>query len=402
MATTRILLILLLCSLFFTISASAEAPLKAAFIRDQQLWIKEGDQEIQVTKSKNVYSQKWSYDGRFIGYLDQQDRKSALYIYDTKEKVNYQPYIEVETFDFQWSPTKNQLAYNDHGVLNVTKTERGRPQGFENVALGVSGFAWFPNGQEFIVSSSAVLRPTGWGPVPLYRISADANLNVEKIKSFYTLQTEEKDLFAIDVGNFKWSSDGKWISFLATPTASWAMDSNTLAVLSSQGKEFQVIGNMLRFDDWMKWAPSANQLAYISGEGRFLVENKKTTIADIPISKQQKEYTPKGYVDLDLEWFSSENVIVARAKENKEWKEGPVPTMLTTLYAINIKTDKQTQITSPRKNELDEKPQVVGSKLTWFRRNKENEQGEVWIKDGLNGQEHIWIKRADSAPVFLH
>ncbi|GIN72825.1 translocation protein TolB [Bacillus sp. J14TS2] len=400
MATTRILLILLLCSL--SISASAEPPLKAAFIRDQQLWIKEGDQEIQVTKGKNVYSQKWSYDGRFIGYLDQQDRKSALYIYDTKEKVNYQPYIEVETFDFQWSPTKNQLAYNDHGVLNVTKTERGRPQGFDNVALGVSEFAWFPNGREFIVSSSAVLRPTGWGPVPLYRISADANLNVEKIKPFYTLQTDEKDLFAIDVSNFKWSTDGKWISFLATPTASWAMDSNTLAVLSSQGKEFQVIGNMLRFDDWMKWAPSANQLAYISGEGRFLVENKKTTIADTPISKQQKEYTPKGYVDLDLEWFSSENVIVARAKENKKWKEGPVPTMLTTLYAINIKTDKQTQITSPRKNELDEKPQVVGSKLTWFRRNKENEQGEVWIKDGLDGQEHVWIKQADSAPVFLY
>ncbi|MBO0992744.1 translocation protein TolB [Bacillus sp. SD088] len=401
MATTRILLILLLCSLFFTISASAEAPLKAAFIRDKQLWIKEGEQEIQVTKGKNVDSQKWSYDGHFIGYLDQQERKPALYIYDTKKKVNYQPYIGIETADFQWSPTKNQLAYNDHGVLNVTKKEKGRPEGFENVALGVSGFAWFPNGQEFIVSSSAVLRPTGWGPVPLYRISADANLNVEKIKPFYTLQTDEKDLFAIDVSNFKWSSDGKWISFLATPTASWAMDSNTLAVLSSQGKEFQVIGNMLRFHDWMKWAPSANQLAYISGEGRFLVENKKTTIADIPISKQQKEYTPKGYIDLDLEWFSSENVIVARAKENKEWKEGPVPTMLTTLYAINIKTDKQTQITSPRKNELDEKPQAVGSKLTWFRRNKENEQGEVWIKDGLNGQEHIWIKQADSAPVFL-
>ncbi|MCJ7842513.1 translocation protein TolB [Lederbergia sp. NSJ-179] len=403
MATIRILLILVLCSLFFTMGASAETPLKAAFIRDHQLWIKDGDKEIQLTKGRYVYSQKWSYDGRFIGYIDgdEHGEKSDLFIYDMEKKESYQPYIGIETSDFQWSPIKNQLAYNDHGVLNVTKTERGRPQGFENIALGVSGFAWFPNGQEFIVSSSAVLRPTGWGPVPLYRIPLDANLNVEKIKPFYTLQTDEKDLFATDVGNFKWSSDGKWISFLATPTASWAMDSNTLAVLSSQGKEFQVIGKMLQYQDWMKWAPTANQLAYISGEGRFLVENKKMTIADIPISKQQKEYTPKGYVDLDLEWFSSENVIVARAKENKEWKEGPVPTMLTTLYAINIKTDQQRQITFPEKNELDEEPQVVGSKLTWFRRYKENEQGEVWIKDGLNGQEHVWIKQADSAPVFF-
>lgn len=66
---------------------------------------------------------------------------------------------------------------------------------------------------------------------------------------------------------------------------------------------------------------TANQLAYISGEGRFFVENKKMTISEMPTSKQQKEYTPKGFVDLDLEWFSKDLVIVARAKENKEWKE---------------------------------------------------------------------------------
>lgn len=96
--------------------------------------------------------------------------------------------------------------------------------------------------------------------------------------------------------------DGNWVSFLGIPTASWSNDSNTLCVLSSQGEKFQTVGKMLWYKDWFKWAPSTNQLAYISGEGRFFVENKKTTIADIPISKQQKEYTPKGYVDLGLEW----------------------------------------------------------------------------------------------------
>ena len=54
-------------------------------------------------------------------------------------------------------------------------------------------------------------------------------------------------------------------------------------------------------------------------------------------TKQQKEYTPVGYVDLDLEWLSPNKVVVARAKENKAWKEGSVPTMFTTLYMINIK-----------------------------------------------------------------
>lgn len=382
----------------------AENQLTAAFIRDHQLWIKKGEQEIQITKNRFVYSPKWSYDGRFIAYIDgdEQGEKSNLFIYDTREEDSYQPYIRVVTSDFKWSPNKNQLAYTDHGLLNVTKTKNGRPQGFENVSLGVSGFEWFPNGKEFIVSSQSKLRPTGWGPIPLYKIPVDANLNKDKMKEFYTIQINEKDLFAIDADYFKWSSDGKWISFLAIPTASWANDSNTLCVLSSKGEHFQAVGKMLWYKDWIKWAPDSNQLAYISGEGRFFVENKKTMIADIPILNQQKEYTPVGYVDLGLEWFSQEKVIVARAKENKDWKEGPVPTMFTALYVIRIKSDEQKQISFPKKNELDLDPQVVGSYLTWIRKkDRELNKGDVWIKEGLNGKEKIWLKNIDSAPIFF-
>ncbi|PQZ55792.1 translocation protein TolB [Bacillus sp. MYb209] len=350
-----------------------------------------------------MYSPKWSYDGRFIGYIDsdEQAEKSNLFIYDTKEKISYQPYVRVVTSDFKWSPNKNQLAYTDQGLLNITKTKNGRPQGFENVSLGVSDFEWFPNGKEFIVSSQSCLRPTGWGPIPLYRIPVDASLATNKVKPFYTIQTNENDLFSINANYFKWSSDGKWISFLATPTASLSMDSNTLCAISSKGEHFQAIGKMLGFKDWMKWAPSANQLAYISGEGRFFVENKKFTVADIITLTQQKEYTPVGYVDLDLEWFSPDKVIVARAKENKEWKEGPVPTMVTTLYIINIKTKEQRQISFPKKNELDEDPQVVESYLTWFRKKTNVYKGDVWVKNGLNGQEYIWLKNVDEAPIFF-
>ncbi|MBO0996671.1 translocation protein TolB [Bacillus sp. SD075] len=399
----RIVLLLIINCFLFSTMASAEVPLTAAFIRDHQLWIKKGEQEIQITKNRYVYSQKWSYDGRFIGYIDGDEKgeKSDLFIYDTKEKESYQPYVRVVTSDFKWSPNKNQLAYNDQGLLNITKTKSGRPQGFENVSLGVSGFEWFPNGKEFIVSSQSSLRPTGWGPIPLYRIPVDANLAIDKMDPFYTIQTNDTDLFAIDADYFKWSSDGKWVSYLATPTASWSMDSNTLCVISSKGKHFQAVGKMLRFKDWMKWAPSANQLAYISGEGRFFVENKKTTVADMPTSKQQKEYTPKGYVDLDLVWYSPYKVIVARSKEYKEWKEGPVPTMFTALYAINTRKEEQLQISFPKNNELDEDPQAVGSYLTWLRKKDREYNGDVWVKEGLDDQEHIWLKNVDSAPVFF-
>ncbi|KAB2334877.1 translocation protein TolB [Cytobacillus depressus] len=398
----RILLSIIFISFHFSMGASAEVPLKAAFIRDHQLWIIESDKEVQLTTGRYVYSPKWSMDGRFIAYLDgdEQQKNTYLYVYDSKKKEIYQPYETIETRDFKWSPISNQLAYNSRGILNVTKTKNGRPQGFENVSLGVSDFEWFPNGKEFIVSSQSNLLPTGWQPIHLFKVAADANLNVNKIKPFYTIQTNDQ-LFAIDAVYFKWSADGKWVSFLAMPTASISNDNNTLCVLSSKGDHFQVIGKMLWYENWIKWAPAKNQLAFISGEGRFWVENKHATIADIPVMSKRKEYTPKGFVDLDIEWVSPDQVIVARAKENKEWKEGPVPTMFTALYAINIISGEQKQITFPKKNELDHAPQVIESMITWYRKTDKADQGDVWVTDGVNGKEHLWLKNVDSAPVFF-
>lgn len=397
----RMVLLLIFIFILLSDNASAEVPLTAAFVRDNQLWIKQGNKETQITHSQYVYSPKWSYDGRFIAYIDgdEQGVKTDLFIYDVEKKESYQPYLKVEAADFKWSPIRNQLAYNDRGLLNVTKMKEGRPQGFENVSLGVSGFDWFRNGKEFIVSSQSNLLPTGWGPIELFRIPVDANLKKDKMKHFYTIQTND-DLFAISADYFKWSHDGKWISFIGVPTASWSMDSNSLCVISSEGKYFQEVGKMLGFSDWLKWAPTKNQLAYISGEGRFFVENKRTKIAEMPVSLQQKEYTPKGYVDLDLEWYSPEKVIVARAKENKDWKEGPVPIMFTNLYLIDVKSNVQKQLTSPGENKRDEDPQVIHQYLTWIRYTGNGQKGDVWVKDGLDGKEQKWISNVDYAPEY--
>ena len=399
----KILLFLMLFFFHYLTVTKAEVALKAAFVRDHQLWIKEGNQELQVTKDKYVYSPQWSYDGRFIAYIDGDEKgeKSNLWVYDTKRKENYEPYHSIQTSYFTWSPVANELAYISGWVLNVTKTKDDRPYGFENVSLGISGFEWYPNGREFIVSASSNRLPTGWEPIKLYRIPKDMNLNEKKAELLYSIRIDENNLFAVDVGNFKWSHDGKWISFLGTPTPSWAMDSNPLCVLSSDGKVFKDIGRMLGFSDWFKWAPQANQLAYISGEGRFFVENKITKIAEIEASTKQVEYTPNGYVDLDLEWWSPSKVIVARSQENKVWKEGPVPTMFTSLYEIDLGSDNQKQITFPKENELDEDPQSVGSYLTWIRRQDEIQNGDVWIKHDKQKEASIWIENVDFSPAFF-
>lgn len=399
----KTLLLLIFFSFQFNFLTHAEEPLKAAFVRDHQLWMKEGDQEIQLTKDKYVSSPKWSYDGRFIAYIDgdRLSSKSNLWIYDTQKKENYEPYTTIETYSFSWSPVANELAYISGWVLNVTKTKDGRPHGFKNVSLGVGSFEWYPNGQEFIVSASSNRLPTGWEPIKLFQIPKNMNLNENKAKPLFSIPIDEDKLFAVTVGDFKWSHDGKWVSFLGTPTPSWAMDSNPLCVLSADGKDFKDIGRMLGFSDWFKWAPVANQLAYISGEGRFFVENKVITIADIEeAAVKQKEYTPKGYVDLDLEWMSPSKVIVARSKENKTWKEGPVPTMFTSLYEIDLSSNTQNQITHPKKDELDVNPQVVGSYLTWVRKQIETNRSDVWKKHFNQKEASIWIKDVNFPPVL--
>ncbi|MDY0405188.1 hypothetical protein P5G51_007025 [Virgibacillus sp. 179-BFC.A HS] len=166
--------------------------------------------------------------------------------------------------------------------------------------------------------------------------------------------------------------------------------------MGSQKALKMFLGKMLNNPNWMKWSPYEEKLAYISGEGRFYVENKNMTIADIPIATRQKEYTPNGYVDLDLEWLSKNQVIVARAKENKKWKEGPVPTMHTSLYVIDIKSKEQRQISFPKDGQFDNRPQVIGNYITWYRQGK---QGDVWVKAGM--EVDLLLKHVDDAPVFF-
>lgn len=76
--------------------------------------------------------------------------------------------------------------------------------------------------------------------------------------------------------------------------------------------------------------------------------------------------------------------------------------MFTSLYIINIKSGEQKQLTFPKKNEIDNQPQVVGPYITWYRKTEKGEQGDVWVKNGINGSEHRWLKDVDSVPIFFN
>lgn len=365
----------------------AEGMGKISFIRGGDIWIYDGQSEEKLTTTGNVINPKWSFDGGWLAYLD----AGNLTIYHLKTKRQIQIF-NGEVSKFEWSPTENFLAFTSNEVLNLTNINHLDERKFENVALGVGNFSWAPNGTHFLVSTTANLLPTGWSSVKLFTIPIDAKMDMDKIEPFYTLPSQSNHFFAVGTSGFKWSNDGKWISFIGYPTASLSADSNTLCVLSSDGNKFFTLGEMLLNENWMKWAPIGDTLAFINGIGRFAVENKDITLENIP-SQKNTILTPKGFVDWDFAWHQNQTITVSRAKETK-WENESKRRPLPSLYKINPNKKVQTQLTHPPKGFGDYHPmQVDQNKLYWLRSNRE--KCELWQIEKSGGKPNKIISNID-------
>ncbi|SER78382.1 hypothetical protein [Psychrobacillus sp. OK032] len=78
----------------------------------------------------------------------------------------------------------------------------------------------------------------------------DLTKNVKKLYVIpKEISTDSAKIISINASSFQYSPNGQWVSFRVSPTASWAMDSDMLCVLSVDKKQFKVIDEMvLGFD----------------------------------------------------------------------------------------------------------------------------------------------------------
>ncbi|WP_186446017.1 TolB family protein [Paenibacillus cremeus] len=227
--------------------------LKAAFIREGNLWVKQGAVERKLTTDGHAERPKWSFDGAYIAYTE---GRGELRVYSFSSNRFFTVHPEGGQH-YEWSPNQSTLAFQLDTVLNTAGV---RPQGaepFVNVSLGVGNYTWLPNGRGFLVSSDAKQQPTGWTGVTLFLVPADAKGDQARIRKLYTLPAQSDDFFAVHTSTFKWSADGRWIAFLGMPTASLSADSNTLCLLRSDGSGFQQVDHMLRYEDWFQWLRSS-------------------------------------------------------------------------------------------------------------------------------------------------
>ncbi len=387
----------------FPAKADTASVPRAAFVRSGNLWIKANDREEQVTKQGNISHPLWSYDGRWLAYL----KNDEIWVYDTKKRQHDQVY-HTGGSNYQWAPDKNILAFSDQGVLNVSDFRQNTPQGFVNIALGVDNYSWLPNGSGFLVSSHANLQPDGWTNPQLFtiRLGNDLKMNdlTANVRHFFTIPKTLKkgttEIISIGTSTFKWSPDQKWIAFIVHPTASWSMDSDMLCVLSANGKKFVPLDEMLNDQEWFQWSLQQNRLGYIQGGGRIIFgfTNKQLKVEELP-SFQSRSLTPNAFVDLGFTWMSDSRITVARSPE-RAWSIVPAKRALPALYRVELHPDLQQRITAPPNGYGDFSPIYIrrADTLAWVRSNYS--QHDVWIAapDGRGAKP--WIQQIDAVDAI--
>ncbi|NMD70901.1 TolB domain-containing protein [Bacillus sp. DNRA2] len=406
--------ILIICISNVSVGHAATPSLLIAFEKEGFLWIEMNGKQEKITteRAEFSYPPQWSYDGQWLLYQKlstetpnpNMEKQNELWVYNLKKKQHKKIFYNGE--NPKWSPTQNIVAFTQRGVLNISDLEN-----FHNIALGVDDYSWFPDGKSFIASSSATLRPDGWTNPVLYKIAVPEKLTNTNLMSGQRIFVIPKELtkdnvkvMSINVGSFEFSPDQKWISFIVSPTASLSMDSNMLCVLSSDGKQFDVIDEVILQLDNPQWAQTKNLLGYIAGGGRivFGFKNKDLKITELPVFIT-KGFTPPNFAEMEFTWVGDDEVVVSRVKE-ADWSNDPRKRPKASLYTINIKSGKQSRITQPNPNYEDVQPQYVTAtnQITWMRKKNTAIKGDLWIANPDGKKSKRWLNQIGHYAIFPH
>lgn len=387
-----------------TVYGAREVAAKVAFIRNGNVWVYVNGTENQVSSSGKAMNPAWSANGMLLSYVEEEGGnppQQSVKVYN----VSTDKIIKIYKGNLpMWSPRGSILAYKDGTVLNVSDFKQ-----FNNAAIGVDEYIWLPNGGGFILSKNGNLTPEGWRGATLYKKVLPENWMeagyLENIEKFFRLPNEISSngskMIAVNLSDFSFSPSGSWLVFVVSPTASWSMDSNRVCAISADGRQFEVLDEIILEVGRPKWAPSKDILAYIAGGGRlvFGFKEKDLKTKEFPTFAT---YTPENYADLDFAWKDDHTIYVSRVKE-AEWSNDFSKHPLSALYVVDTVSGEQTQITNPPEGYADYNPAYIRSvdKMIWIRRKYYYKDANIWISNPNGSDAYLWLENAES-PVIYH
>ncbi|MFC5471034.1 hypothetical protein ACFPPD_20300 [Cohnella suwonensis] len=370
-------------------AAKPESGLEAAFVRDGDLWVKKADgKERQLTQGDRVERPLWSYDGEWIAYQVAAGARQTLKLLHVPTGV-VREIASGGWITAQWAPEKNDLAYAVEGKLSWLRADKPKAAPSE-IAKDISGFSWLPDGRGWIASTqSKKLNETDWTPVRIVRYSKAGT----PPKTLRELPKPSDGFFAVGTSAFKFSPTGKWVAFLATPTASLSADGNALCLMSADGGAFSKAADMLNDEEWFQWAAKGERLAYIEGVGREATSNKRLMLLNSPDGKPIR-LTPEGYVDQGFAWQGPDRVVVARAVERKDGI-GSSAYPPSRLIELKLQGNRVRPFPFPPEGYSDTDPQYFprAGRLAWIRTNRS--QADVLVSGRSGNGSATWIANLD-------
>ncbi|MFC5647849.1 hypothetical protein ACFPYJ_01700 [Paenibacillus solisilvae] len=388
------------------LSAAPSYELKAAFVRGGDLWMKNGDKETPLTKGEQIRNPKWSSNGRWIAHTRGQDEQE-LWVIDiqTGESI----LVSADgggRGHFAWAPGSTLLAFQSEQRLYWV--DLLKPERVVEAAVGIDNFSWYPDGQGFLASSETDrIPPDSWSPVRILKIPLNKPGDPSAVETLFVLPLPSDKFFAVGTSIFKWSADGRWIAFLATPTASLSADGNYLCLLSADGQSFQSIDQMANNELWFNWSPQGTKLAYIGGVGREATSNKRLMVTELPSAAgtapvtwiKPISYTPTGYVDQNFTWQGNRHIVVSRAQELQQWSSDPASRPFPSLVNVNLGNRRHQQLTEPSKTYGDYQPLAVPiQRLIWVR--SDRQKASVMFAAPNPAYSKVWIAGIDLGTNF--
>ncbi|WP_127496686.1 TolB family protein [Paenibacillus glycanilyticus] len=396
--TALIMAAVVVSSLLALTSAAAEGEreaLQAAFIRTNNLWLAVDEVQKPLTKEEYIRSPQWSKDGNWMTFLRGENRPEVW----TYEAATGGMRRLGEGSNAKWAPNDNRLAILSGRTLSVMSADRPSDHSQDRIMDNAGEFSWLPDGSGLLASTAAELLPEGgWAPIELYVLKPDGAGGAWSKQLFYRLPAQSDDFFAIQTSPFKWSPDGKWIAFIAKPTASLSSDANTLILLSSDGRSFVKAGQMLGYANWFQWAPSSGQLAFIEGTGREATSNKKLAVLEDILSVKKRVLTPRGYADNDFTWDRDEAIIVSRRKESA-WSGDEEDRTLPLLAKVNLRTGQSKNVTRGIEGYGDYAPTIMRNGMIAFVQSGQGSAEVKLIKPGAR-RSLSWITKLTVAEDY--